>query len=101
MSTSEDKLRISKQPEVMCSKIDEYIKNIDRISSDISFALKSEDMDEIKNLCESADWDLSGVNIQFENLRCALEEVRSWGQQWKDVAKNLIEFHEPSLLEEK
>lgn len=47
-----------------------------------------------------ADWWAGELEGYFENLRTALDGVRHWGQQWKDLAKNLIEEYEPELLEE-
>ncbi len=96
--TSEDILGFIAPPRHQCGNIDKYIRSANDTARSISLACKSDDLEEVKGHCSDADWDAGNIEEHFEKLRIALDEVRCWGQQWKELAKELIEEYEPDKL---
>lgn len=91
--TSENALGISIPPEFQCSNIDQVIKNIGSIEKEVDNArdyLRNEEYDDVQWHLDSANHDLYGLASEVEEIRTAIEEVRAWGQEWKDLAKRLI-----------
>ena len=97
--TSEEILGFIKPVAHQCPNINKFIRQSDDIASSIRNALKSADFDVVKSHCEDADWNAGDISGYFEELRTALEITRAWGQQWKDLAKELIKKHEKDVLE--
>ena len=98
--TSEEKLGIDKPLEHQCPSIDKMVKAAKEVESAISFALKCDDIDDMRSEVENADWYIGDLETGFEDLRTAIEYVRSWGEQWKEIAKDLINEYEPEKLED-
>ena len=98
-TTSESILGIPKPPDHQCPDIDGYVNNANIIESAISDALKCDELEDMKSNVEDADWHASDIKGYFEDLRENMDLLRQWGQEWKDLAKRLIEDHEPELLE--
>lgn len=100
--SSEDILGIEKQPEMSCPKINEAVKDVCRVIDSAKGAFRSiqyEDWDGVKSAVENIECDSSCLEDHFEYCRSQCELIRSWGQNWKDLAKRLIRAHEPELLE--
>ncbi len=96
--TSEEKLGFDSPIEHQCPKIDTLVKAAKEIESAINHALKCDDVDDMRLNVEDADWYAGDIESGFEELRDALDNVRQWGQQWKELAKELIEEYEPERL---
>ncbi len=97
--TSEQILEITKQPQETCSTINKAIKNLRDAQTYVKFALKElkyiEDSETITDYVESIDYELGGIEEDFEFCRSQCEDIRSWGQEWKDLAKSLLNHYEP------
>ena len=98
--TSEEKLGISKPPDFTCPQIDKGVKSIRDGLLSLKFALKAQSESNMRDEVESAEWAISDIEDILEHCRSQLEDIRSWGQQWKDMAKAMIEEHDPQLLYE-
>ena len=99
--TSEEKLGIDKPIEHQCSSIDKMVKVAKETESAIRFALKCDDIEDMRAEVENADWHVGDLENGFESLRTAIESVRNWGEQWKEIAKELINEYEPEKLEDR
>lgn len=98
--TSEEILDIDKQPKETCPDINKIIKAINEA---YNRANKAEDScRKYGNDCEHEDifsdiqYELSGIGDDLEKLRNDNEGLRSWGQCWKDLAKQLLDYYEPN-----
>ena len=98
--TSEEILDIDKQPKETCPDINKIIK---AISEAYNRADKAEDnCRKYGSDCEHEDifsdirYELSGIEDDLEKLRNDNEGLRSWGQSWKDLAKQLLNYYEPN-----
>lgn len=96
--TSEEILGFPEPPGHQCSNIDSFIKVADGIAKDIAMACKSDSLEDMYDHCRDADWNAGDIEGYFEELRTALEDLRNWGQDWKDLAKSLADEHEPDLI---
>lgn len=100
--TSETILGLRFQPGPGCKRIGDAIKNVQDILSSLKQAerlAKDLDIDEsIKSLIDDAQWSGSDLEDDFEYCRTLAEDIRNWGGDWKGLAKNLIKYHEPELL---
>jgi hypothetical protein len=55
--------------------------------------------DELKDALFDINWESDGLEKEVEELRTAIENVRQWGQEWKDFCKKLIEMKKISIDE--
>ena len=98
--TSEEKLGFLEPPEHQCPVIDEAIRTIRDVEKSIGHALRADSLEEAQSHCNDADCWGGDIENYLESLRDVCETLRSWGQQWKDLAKELIEEYEPEMLED-
>lgn len=97
--TSEELLDIANPPEYQCPNIDKYILMVNNIEGALEEADDIDDIDEIKSFINNINCDVGDIETQFEELRDAMHFLRMWGQEWKDIAKALIERYEPERLQ--
>ena len=98
MMTSEERLCIKKPPEFQCLNIDKYIKSANIIEKLSYSAGKTDDIDELHEYCSDINWEAVDIESQYEDLRGVIENLREWGNGWKELAKELITEYEPKLL---
>ena len=96
--TSEEILGFPKPPPHQCPKIDKFVAKAKSISRAIRKAEKCDEISEMKSFVSDAAWDTGDIEDNFEELRSALDELRCWGDEWKDLAKRLINQYEPEML---
>jgi hypothetical protein len=102
--SSEILLGIKEPPEHLCNRIDSILKDVVRgrkeITAILDYLIKlnieseniEEVIDEIKIHTDDIDTVLScvlDVSDEIDELRYEIEDLREWGQQWKDLAKSL------------
>jgi hypothetical protein len=103
--TSEEILGIRKPPENTCPDIDSIIKAINKVYN-IAYRSKCE-CREIGDGCGHEDkfydiqYELTGLENELEKLREANANLRTWGQDWKNLAKQLLNKYEPNWKENK
>lgn len=98
--TSEEILGFTIPPEHQCPNIDRFIKHAKSVSASIRDADRSDDIEDIKSYIGDAGYYCDDIEGYFEEVREATDSVRTWGGEWKDLAKELIEKYEPELLED-
>jgi hypothetical protein len=98
INRSEDIFDISNPPEYQCKKIDELVDKVKSIHKRSSKYDRMEE-DELKDALFDINWESDGLEKEVEELRTAIENVRQWGQEWKDFCKKLIEMKKISIDE--
>lgn len=96
--TSEQLFGIPTPPEHQCKNIDKVIKTIKAIHKSTDNPRKM-DEDELIELVNDIHYDLHGIDDDIEAIRSALEDVREWGQQWKNKCKEIIDRYELDVEE--
>lgn len=101
--TSEEILNIQKPPEYTCPDIDKIIRAINE-AYDIANQAEREchrfgDECGHANIFDDIQYELSGLEDELEKLRKANENLRTWGTEWKDLAKQLLNEYEPNWRE--
>ncbi|MGG4267400.1 hypothetical protein [Peribacillus simplex] len=102
---SEELFDIEQPAEYQCPKIDSLIKSMSLMES-LTKVTNHTDEDDMRSQLSDIEHEVYGIDSQLEELREAIESVRTWGESWKKVVKNLIErdlvdLEEYGLLPEK
>lgn len=91
--TSEALLSLSEPPAYQCDNITDLVNKVKSIESEIDRAhdyLRDEEYEDAEHHASSALWDIRDVSNEIESLREQIELVRAWGQEWKDLAKKML-----------
>lgn len=94
--TSEQLFDIVPQLDMQCPKIDGMIRDANYMVNDIRSVVKyyEEDNGHLIEQLEDASTYISYLEDEFEGLRDSIIEIRAWGQEWKNLAKYLMESME-------
>lgn len=90
--TSEELFGIDQQPEENCPYIDKCVGDISIAYKDVKSELRQAEDSE---LASSLEWGIDGMHESvdyLEELRSRINNLRQWGQQWKDLAKEMFEL---------
>ena len=98
--TSEELLQFTKQPEETCPEINRAIVKIKDAQKEIKWTRNEYDIERLRSAITDIEWDIDGLENSFEYCRSQCQELRAWGQDWKDLCKKLIDKYEPERLEE-
>jgi len=93
--------RVVPQPESKCPLIDKMLGKVEKGMRCLKNALEADTLDSAIDDITNGTWyfeDLSGACGDLEDARKACEELRAWGQEWKDKAKEY--YDEVQRLEE-
>lgn len=91
---------ITEQPDFQCSSIDKVISNILDLSKNIqshAYDLKrASDLVETNSIAEDLDWDARNIDFHadLEKIRLECATLRDWGNEWKRLAKRLLNDRE-------
>jgi hypothetical protein len=95
IETSEELFDIPKQPDEQCPFIDEVIKGLTENSKNVKDVWQNlKDVPEAEDYISNLDWaeyNIRNLESNMEDIRTNATNVRAWGQEWKDFAKQLIE----------
>lgn len=75
--------------EYQCSFIDEVVKKVKGVQKDCNYYRHDEKEDLIHRL-DSIVYDIGNLDDEINEIRSAIEDVREWGNQWKDLCKKII-----------
>ena len=98
--TSEEKLEIPPQPQPSCRRINQAIKDVRKAIFYAKSAIKAIEEEDTKSMVEDIESSLCGLEDDFEFCRSQAEDIREWGDEWKVLAKRLVQEYEPERLEE-
>ena len=93
-NTSEEILGVSVPPEYQCTYIDSLIREVEEAQSDIQDAdyyISWEKLDKAEKHINNLEKIFKGVPDELEQLRSSIIQLRQWGDEWKMIAKWLIE----------
>lgn len=76
--------------EYQCPNIDYILRNISDIQRTLNYGLRNRDEDSLVEAIEDASYDLDSIPDSLEELRNSIIEIRAWGEDWKAIAKLLI-----------
>ena len=89
--TSEDLFGISKQPKDQCPLIDKVLSELQGESENIKYAwLNLQDVEQAEPYLSDLDWaiyNLRNMDGNLEELRTNITNLRTWGEEWKVLAK--------------
>lgn len=95
--TSEALLGLSEPPAYQCDNITDLVHKVTCIESEIDRAhdyIRDEKYEDAEHHAHSALWDIKDVANEIEELRAQIDAVRAWGQEWKDLAKKMLNDEE-------
>ena len=78
------------QPEAKCPLIDKMLKKVEKGFDCLNDAVEAETLEAAINAIDKASCffeDIDGPFGHLEETRKACEELREWGQEWKEKAK--------------
>lgn len=88
--TNEEAFNVSEQPEPTCPMIDSLIKKANEIMRTIAGYNRMNE-DELLSVVDDVDMLIRCFEDELNGIRHHVEKIRSWGQEWKDVALDLSE----------
>ncbi len=95
--TSEERHDIMAQPQDTCPMIDKVIGVIDEIEKEANIGRHDEDdVDALTAKLSSIETSINfpfrdGVRERLEEIRENASNIRAWGQEWKDLALQLLD----------
>lgn len=89
VKNTEELFCIDPVPVHQCPSIDTICQAISNIESSANVS-RYDKRDEEERLSDIS-WEIRGLERSIEEIRDAVEDVRRWGQEWKDLAKRIIE----------
>lgn len=100
IDTVEQKIGIIDEPEHSCPKIDRfqsYLNDVARSIHNIPYYF-DRDIPDIQSLVDEADFALTMMESEIEEVRTINRDIRMWGEEWKEIALSLIEKYDPDML---
>jgi len=94
---SEQLFGFSFAPEHQCQFIDELIKSSNSLERMAALIGKSDEISEAQSTAYDIEWGISSYHDNLEELRKKIEALRTWGENWKRVAKTIGERHPETL----
>ena len=94
--TSEELFDITEQPPQQCPSIDNIIRDLEgtckQIQSIVNDIKRTDNIEDIPSLAGDIDWHSSDIDKakELNELRKQIELVRGWGEEWKSLAKSLL-----------
>lgn len=88
--TNEEAFEVREQPAPTCPMIDSLIKRSNEIMKTIRGYNRANE-EELRLMVDDVDTSIRYFEDQLNEIRSHVEDIRSWGQDWKDVALDLSE----------
>lgn len=96
VKNSEELFDIMEQPPQQCPNIDSIIRDLEggceKIQNIINDIKRTNNIDDIQSLASDIDWYLNDLykSNELNKLRKQIELIRGWGEEWKNLAKSLL-----------
>ena len=87
--TSEQRFDIPDQPENTCPMIDRVLKDIETVFKEMRHYKRCKDVEALHDIIDSIDSALFSTEGVVRDIRTNVENIRAWGQAWKNAAKEL------------
>jgi hypothetical protein len=84
---SEVRYGITAQPAESCPLIDDALSDLRDALKELDGWEKCHEVGELQHKCDMGIWYADRLNETLEKIRDRAAEIREWGQQWKDLAK--------------
>lgn len=97
ISTSEELFGIIPQVDNQCGNIDSIINTLNKVYKEIQYHIRTlnslDDICDVASVAKNIDWESSDmiVDNELERLRSNIELLRMWGQEWKGLAKAILD----------
>lgn len=89
-TSTEYLLGIDKPPEYQCRHIDSILRELNYANDAIHKSKRYDDIEDLKECLDDIENALYNLDYDLEDIRDAIVKVRGWGEQWKQVAKDLL-----------
>lgn len=96
--TSEYKLGIEEVADYQCSNINHMIGQLGEATTILEAALLAVDPQTAVQAVKECHHRIKESEETLEEFRAAIEDVRRWGNDWKELAKQKINKYEPEML---
>lgn len=97
VNSSEQLFGFVHAPEYQCQFIDEMIKTANWSERMAASMGKTDDISDAQSIAHDIEWEISSLHDKLEKMRKKIEALRTWGENWKRVAKTIGERH-PEVL---
>lgn len=87
--TTEELFGFDAPSEHQCDHINKIIKKCNKIY-DYSRYTAMDDEGSMRDKLDDINYDANGFDDEIEELRTAIESVRAWGNEWKNLCKKLM-----------
>lgn len=84
-------------PEHQCQFIDELIKSSNSLERMAVSIGRSDEISEAHSIAHDIEWEISSYHDKLEKMRKKIEALRTWGENWKRVAKTIGERHPETI----
>lgn len=85
---SEVRYGITKQPQETCPLVDDALDDLKSALKELDGWERCDDVGELQHKCDMGVWYADRLNVTLEEIRERTAEIREWGQQWKNLAKD-------------
>jgi len=75
----------------MCNDFQSVRKGIINAENYVNKAQNSDEIDEIESYLDDIEYELSEMVNKIDELNEQVEGLRTWGQSWKDLFKEIVE----------
>lgn len=99
VKSTEKLFGIEEPPDYQCPAIDKICNTISNISSSAEGNYLGYGNEDEGERLSDIKHEVRGLEDELEDVRAAVEYIRNWGQDWKDLAKQIIEKYEIDIEE--
>lgn len=78
----------------LCNEFSSIISQVEDAEKAVDTGIDDENY---LSALEQAEYELSGLSHQIQELNGEVENLRAWGQSWKELAKELIETYDVKI----
>lgn len=98
VETSEELFAIPKQPDQQCPLINDIISDLNTEAANVKSVWQGlKDVEEAQYYISDLDWaefNIRNLDSKMEEVRTNIENIRSWGEEWKSLAMELLQDKE-------